>query len=216
MSELSALFARVSRMHQHLCPRQVLGVRMGVRAGLEFGIQLPQADKRLIALVETDGCTADGIGVATGCWVGRRTMFIFDFGKVAATFVDRRTGRSIRILPQREARSRTTAYAPMIEDLWERQLAAYQVMPDEELLSVEPVRLAVDLTKLISEPGKRATCDVCLEEINNGREIVLDGRTVCRSCAGEAYFCRPDCSTHAPRSATARAVELPILAGRRP
>ncbi|HLC02497.1 MAG TPA: FmdE family protein [Anaerolineales bacterium] len=188
MSDLNLLYTEVSHMHDHLCPRQVLGVRMGVRAGTELGIDLPQADKRLIALVETDGCTADGIGVATGCWVGRRTMFIVDYGKVAVTFVDGESGRSIRILPHPAARSNTIDYAPRIQDPWQRQLVAYQVMPDDELLAVQQVRLTLDFSALISEPAKRSICYSCAEEINNGREVMLDGRTLCRYCAGEAYF----------------------------
>lgn len=201
-------------MHQHLCPRQVLGVRMGVRAGLELGLDLPQADKRLIALVETDGCTADGIGVATGCWVGRRTMFVIDYGKVAATFVDSQSGRSIRILPHPAARSHTMVYAPAVCDPWERQLAAYQVMPDNELLRVESVRLTLDLAGLISEPGKRATCQVCGEGINNGREVVRDGQAVCRSCAGESYFTPVDTPANAAQ-ATPTDQARPALVGAR-
>lgn len=202
LHDLRQLFGRVSQMHQHLCPRQVLGVRIGVRAGRELGIELPQSDKRLIAIVETDGCSADGIGVATGCWVGRRTMFVVDYGKVAATFVDRQSGKAIRILPHPSARSRTVEYAPEIQDPWERQLAAYQVMPDDELLAVEPVRLTLDLPALISEPGKRATCVACGEEINNGREVVLDGHTLCRPCAGETYYTHLDIPAHQPHVAT--------------
>jgi formylmethanofuran dehydrogenase subunit E len=215
MTELGFLFARVSQMHQHLCPRQVLGVRMGVRAGLELGIDLPQADKNLIAFVETEGCTADGIGVATGCWVGRRTMFIVDYGKVAATFVDRRYERAIRIVPHPAARSRTIEYAPDVQDPWERQLAAYQVMPDDELLTVRPVRLTLDLAALISDPGKRSTCDACGEEINNGREVALDGRVLCRACAGEAYFVSLEVPHHTAQARTGNTNRTPLAAARR-
>src|SRR5688572_19018238 len=74
--------------HTRLCPRQVLGLRMGLLAGQLLRLELPRTDKRLIAIVETDGCTTDGIMAATGCSVGRRTMFIRDWGKVAATFID--------------------------------------------------------------------------------------------------------------------------------
>ncbi len=215
MADLSLLFDRVSRMHQHLCPRQVLGVRMGVRAGLELGFELPQTDKHLIAFVETEGCTADGIGVATGCWVGRRTMFIVDYGKVAATFVDSRSGRAIRTVPHPAARSRTVEYAPEIMDPWERQLAAYQVMPDDELLTVEPVRLTLDLAALISDPGKRSTCDACVEEINNGREVAVDGRVLCRACAGEAYFVSLEVPHPTARFETGHASRKPLAATRR-
>ena len=59
-----ALMQSVAALHRHLCPRQVLGLRMGLLAGDWLGIELPQAGKRLIAIVETDGCFADGVAVA--------------------------------------------------------------------------------------------------------------------------------------------------------
>ena len=42
MPPLEELLEMSSARHQHLCPRQVLGVRMGVRAGVELGLELRQ------------------------------------------------------------------------------------------------------------------------------------------------------------------------------
>jgi formylmethanofuran dehydrogenase subunit E len=89
MRDLQDLFkASAERHHDHLCPRQVLGVRMGIYAAELLALDLPQNDKRLFTFVETDGCLIDGLAVATGCWVGNRTMRVIDYGKSAATFVD--------------------------------------------------------------------------------------------------------------------------------
>ncbi|HZY41747.1 MAG TPA: FmdE family protein, partial [Anaerolineae bacterium] len=74
MPTLKELLQQSAAMHQHLCPRQVLGARLGLLAGFELGLTVPQSDKRLLAIVETDGCFADGIAVATGCTVGHRTL----------------------------------------------------------------------------------------------------------------------------------------------
>ena len=100
MPTLKELLDQTTAMHRHLCPRQVLGVRMGLYAGELLGLALPQSDKRLYTIMETDGCAADGVAVAVDCWVGRRTMRIEDFGKVAATFVDTQTGVTLRIVPR--------------------------------------------------------------------------------------------------------------------
>ena len=86
MTPLTELLKESAALHRHLCPRQVLGVRMGLLAAEVMGLDLPQTDKRLLTIIETDGCAADGISVATGCWVGRRTLRVEDYGKVAATF----------------------------------------------------------------------------------------------------------------------------------
>jgi formylmethanofuran dehydrogenase subunit E len=193
MSTLEVLLTISAAQHSHLCPRQVLGVRMGMYAGRVLGLELPQADKRLFTFMETDGCAADGVAAATGCRVGRRTMYLIDFGKVAATFVDTVSKQAFRIHPHPDCRTVAARYAPSQADRWHSQLCAYQIMPDEELLVIEPVHLTVSLEALISQPGLRVVCQQCGEEIINGREVVQDGVLLCCACAGQRYYrvCHP-------------------------
>lgn len=188
MPALSEFLQTSAAHHKHLCPRQVLGVRMGMRAAVELGLDLPQSNKRLYTFVETDGCLVDGVSAATGCAVGRRTLQIRDFGKVAATFVDTATGAAIRIFPHPDARQTALLYAPGERDRWHAQLAGYQIMPDEALLVVQPVELSVSMAAIISRPGVRTVCEQCGEEIINEREIVCGGITLCRACAGDSYY----------------------------
>lgn len=187
-SELTGLLTASAALHHHLCPRQVLGVRMGLLAGKLLDLDVPRTDKRLLTIVETDGCAADGVAVATGCWVGRRTLRIEDYGKVAATFVDCETGRAVRIVPAADARALAQRYAPEAIGRWESQLIGYQRMPNELLLTARSVELVVPAATLVSAPGLRATCQQCGEEVINGREIECDGRVLCRACAGESYY----------------------------
>ena len=177
-----------SARHQRLCPRQVLGVRMGMYAAEVLKLDLPQRDKRLFTFIETDGCMLDGVSVATGCWVGRRTMQVLDFGKMAATFIDKHTDQAVRMIPHSEARQTVTRYAPRAEDHWHTYLEAYLVMPVDKLLEVQPVRLNVSMRAIISHEDARAHCNQCGEEIFNEREVLLGQLVLCRSCAGEAYF----------------------------
>lgn len=87
---------RASAIHHHrTCPRQVLGARVGMLAASLLDLDLPQSGKQLLAITETDGCFVDGVSAATGCYVGRRTLRVEDFGKAAATFVDTRLERAI-------------------------------------------------------------------------------------------------------------------------
>ncbi|MCC6175174.1 MAG: formylmethanofuran dehydrogenase, partial [Chloroflexi bacterium] len=44
---------RLLPLHARLCPRQILGARIGLYAGELLGLDLPQTDKRLLAIVET-------------------------------------------------------------------------------------------------------------------------------------------------------------------
>ncbi|MEO8287368.1 MAG: FmdE family protein [Chloroflexota bacterium] len=189
MPDIEELLALTSALHDHLCPRQVLGVRTGLLAARLFALDLPQADKRIFAFVETDGCYSDGLSVATGCWHGRRTLRLVDYGKVAATLVDTHTNDAFRITPQPAARDLACMQAHDAPDRWHAQLAAYQVMPDRDLLRAERVVLNVSMQAVISRPGLRVVCSVCGEEIMNEREVSHDGQLLCRHCAGvEPYY----------------------------
>ena len=180
------------RLHDHICPRQILGLRMGELAGQLLGIPLPQCgrDKRLLALVETDGCFADGVMVATGCSLGHRTLRLMDQGKVAATFVDTSGDLSVglRIWPQPTARALAQALCPDLSSRWHAQLEAYQRLPDDILLACAQVALRISVRQLLSRPHVRVNCQQCGEEIINEREVRVGGRTLCRHCAGEAYY----------------------------
>lgn len=178
---------RASQGHRRLCPRQVLGVRIGLYAGALLGLSLPQQDKRLYAFVETDGCAVDGVAAATGCTVGRRTMHILDFGKVAVTFVDTLTGEAVRIRPQPLARARARAWAPPSLDDWHAMRDGYRELPADEILQARPVQLPFSMAALIGRPGLHVPCDACGEEIMNGREVTSDGTVLCRDCSGEPY-----------------------------
>ena len=188
MPTLKDLLEISAAQHRHLCPRQVLGVRMGMYAAEYFGLDLPQRDKRLYTFIETDGCALDGVSVATGCWVGRRTMQVLDFGKMAATFVDTHTGQAVRIIPHLEVRQAVSRYVPQAKDHWHTYLEAYQVMPLDELLVAQPVFLTVSMRAIISHEDARVLCDRCGEEIFNEREVHLENQVLCRACAGQSYF----------------------------
>jgi len=180
---------RASAAHHHrLCPLQVLGARIGLLAGRLLDLDLPRRDKRLLAILETDGCFVDGVVAATGCAPGRRTLRIEDYGKVAATFVDVETGEAFRIRPHPLARQRAQLAVPHAASRWEAQLFGYRQMDDSLLLESQSVELDVSLSRWISRPGARVGCHGCGEEIINERELFRDGVVLCRACVGEAYY----------------------------
>ena len=205
MESLGELLTRSASRHHNLCPRQVLGVRMGMLAGKILKLDLPQQDKRLFTFVECDGCGMGGIAIATGCFVERRTMRLLDFGKLAATFVDTQTGQVIRIRPDPQARSRAEKLLPDLPSRWHSQLEGYQILSDEELFIVEPVQLTVSLQKIISQPDMRVICANCGEEISNERHLLRNGQVYCRACTGESYYANLNAS---PKS---RLTPIPVV-----
>ena len=191
MMTMDELLQASAALHNHLCPRQVLGVRMGLLVAELLGLPLPQTDKRLLTIIETDGCFADGIATATGCWVGHRTLRIVDYGKVAATFVDSETGRAFRVAPRSDSRERAPLYADGARGHYQTYLFGYQRMPFAQLFAWQEVSLVDDVRAIISHPKARAICARCTEEIVNEREVIQDGRVLCRACADGAYYQEP-------------------------
>jgi formylmethanofuran dehydrogenase subunit E len=189
--EISAYLAQSSSRHSHLCPRQVLGVRMGLLARHLLGFDGHPAKKRLLVIAETDGCLVDGIEAVTGASAGHRTLRVEDLGKVAAVFTDIVTNRSLRLAPRLDVRQRTLAYAPDEPRHYFAQLCAYQIMPDDELLSAQEVILTPSASVLVSRPGVRVDCACCGEEVINEREIYRDGQPLCRTCAGQGVYYLP-------------------------
>jgi formylmethanofuran dehydrogenase subunit E len=59
---------------------------------------------------------------------------------------------------------------------------------EAELFTIQEVVLDPSLAAIISRPGLRAKCSHCGEEINNERQVCVDGKTLCRTCAGERYY----------------------------
>lgn len=183
----SALDATTAR-HGRLCPRQVLGVRIGAAGAAALNLEVPRTDRRLLVLVETDGCFADAVEVITGCSLGHHTLRLEDVGKIAATFVDVPTGRAIRVAPRAGIRELAAEYAPHQPRRYYQQLDGYQAIADEDLLTINEVEVSFDLEALLGRPGVRTNCSVCHEEIVNGREQLVKGLPLCQPCAGNSYY----------------------------
>jgi formylmethanofuran dehydrogenase subunit E len=188
MMDLNALLEISARDHSHLCPRQILGVRLGLLGMHTLGFEQPPAKKRLLVITESDGCFADGLSAVTGCTVGHRTLRVEDYGKTAAVFVDTITGQTVRVAPALDIRQKAYAYAPDESRHYFAQMRAYQIMPDQEMFTLREVTLAVPIAAIVSRPGVRVNCDACGEEIINEREIKACGLTLCQACARGAYY----------------------------
>jgi formylmethanofuran dehydrogenase subunit E len=187
-SDLSELLKQSSARHDHLCPRQVLGVRMGLAGLAAIGVEAPMAHKDALVFIETDGCFADGIEVATGATVGHRTLRVMDYGKTGAVFANTRTGQTIRLAPQLDIRERAHLFSPDVKNKYYAQLKGYRIMPDPELFTFKEVRLEPALEVILSRPGLRTKCDRCGEEIINARQLTVGAETLCVACAQMGYY----------------------------
>lgn len=192
METLDELLERAEHSHGHMCAGQVLGVRMALLGCRAVGIEEPRGSDRkaLLVFVEIDRCAADAINTVTGCRLGKRTLKFYDYGKLAATFLNTRTNEAVRIVALDEARDAADRCFPEIASKYDRQLHAYKQLADEDLFKIEPVAVNVASQDQPGRPVSRVGCDQCGEGINDRREIIREGRTLCRACAGDAYYTR--------------------------
>jgi len=111
------------RFHGHACP----GLAMGYRAtelGMEaLGIPISRAaDEEIVCVAENDACGLDCVQCMISCTIGKANLILRPSGKMAYSFFDRRTGKSVRVLfkqrdwsKDREASVRTILTAPANE-----------------------------------------------------------------------------------------------------
>jgi formylmethanofuran dehydrogenase subunit E len=174
--------------HGHLCAGQVLGVRLAMLGLRELGITDPIAErKRIVTYVEIDRCMTDAIGLVANCRLGKRALKFRDWGKVAATFVDLQTGRAIRIAARESSKEiARNMFHEMTKDAGQQK--AYAELSEEVLFDKKWVKVEVKAHDLPGYKGPRVVCAECGEGINFAREVLQDGRTLCRACAGDTYY----------------------------
>jgi len=177
--------------HGHLCPGQVVGVRMAMLGCRLIGLDEPKSRdqiKKLLVYVELDRCTADAVAHVTGVKLGRRSLKFVDYGIMAATFLNLETGDSYRVLSTEEARELAQVYAPEFEHKSDRQIAAYQRMPDNVLFRVQKVHVKIDEYDLPGPTRRKVACSRCGQIIRDAREMILGGKPVCKPCTDDSYF----------------------------
>jgi formylmethanofuran dehydrogenase subunit E len=197
MLSLDEYLREAEQAHGHLCAGQVLGVRLAMLGLEQLGIKDPRGNredrKRLVTFVEIDRCATDAIAVVTGCRLGKRALKFRDWGKMAATFVDLgikdvSTGKAIRIAAKESSKALARSMHPEIESKNQQQMLAYREMPVDDLFTKQWVKVELPAEEFPGYKGERIVCAECGEGINFRREVVRDGRVLCRACAGERYY----------------------------
>jgi formylmethanofuran dehydrogenase subunit E len=195
MEPLDQLLTKAETAHGHMCAGQILGVRMSLLGLNRLDIADPRGTdcKRIVAYVEIDRCATDAIGMVTGCRLGKRTLKFRDWGKMAATFFDLKTGRGLRVVALENSRELAQELYPHLESKSVQQMTAYRALPDDQLFREQWVKVSVDPSELPGFKGERFLCPSCGEGVNFGRWIESDGLRLCISCARpEARYWTPD------------------------
>jgi formylmethanofuran dehydrogenase subunit E len=191
MKKFETLLKGSAKAHGHLCPGQVVGVRMAMLGcrliDLDEPSKLPEI-KKIIVYVEMDRCATDAISFVTGTRLGRRSLKFVDNGIMAATFVNLESKKAFRIASTEESRNLASKYAPDILDKREQQLEAYKKMDIEDLFTIEEVFVDVPASDMPGPTRFKAVCDKCGTMVRDKREVLKNSQILCRSCAFGAYY----------------------------
>jgi formylmethanofuran dehydrogenase subunit E len=155
---------------------QALGVRLALK-GLELiGTTNP---REIIVFVENDRCIADAIQIVTGTRLGRRSVKLVNYGKMAASFLSTETGTAYRV---------SVRSVPPGPHQGKEAIHRILYVPDAELLAWRKVRLALGPEDLPGPPRRTVDCVRCGEKVFDGRDVPGDEGPLCVACAHGSYY----------------------------
>nr|WP_319373501.1 FmdE family protein [uncultured Methanobacterium sp.] len=200
MSNYETLIERAQSLHGEICPGVIMGTRMSMVAMEKLGMDPLEPNDDLMVSVEVDRCVPDAIQAITGCTVGRRTLKCLDYGKFVTTFIDVKTGKTIRISARddklKDVPGLWTWFENIAELAREKNMAKIMEekksaigklsgMSDDDLLLIEEFDGEVPLIPGL--PKDIVVCSICGEHVMDGKQLQDNGEIICRSCENRSH-----------------------------
>jgi len=187
-------FRRCIDFHGHICPGLATGYR-AAKAGFSWLKENRADDEEVVAIVETDSCSADAIQVITGCTFGKGNFLYKDYGKQVFTLLSRKSGHGVRVALKSGAITYSDRHRTLIERmggdelseeerkrLWELQRQkAREVLGIglEDLFTMKSVSMPMP-PKARIEPSR--PCSRCGEPTMVSRLRECNGEYICKDC----------------------------------
>lgn len=187
-------FKRCEAFHGHVCPGLALGYR-SARLALERLEAARAADEELVAIMETDACSADAVQALTGCTLGKGNLLIRDYGKMALTLFSRQSGRGVRValkagtfqldaehqelLGKLSRGDASDAERARFQDLHHQRICDVLEARAEDLFTITTVEAPVP-PKAEIQPSRN--CARCGEPTMPAKMETVAGDRVCRGC----------------------------------
>ncbi|MEE4359354.1 MAG: FmdE family protein [Desulfococcaceae bacterium] len=187
-------FKKCENFHGHVCPGLAMGFR-AAKAAMDYLKEKRSEDEEVVAIVETDACSADAVQVLTGCTFGKGNFIYRDYGKMALTLLSRNSGKGVRVSlkpgafqPDEEHRSliqkviRNEADETerrRFQELHLRRTCDLLESPLENLFYIAETR-----TELPAKARIEASehCARCGEPTMPAKMETLAGQKICRGC----------------------------------
>lgn len=191
--ELNACLEEAKAFHGDVCAGIVLGTRLALLGLDAIGIHDPKGKDRkdLMVYVETDRCATDAILSVTGCHPGKRSMKILDYGKMAATFINLKTGKAVRVVVRSKGQPGDMKTREVMDREPPVDLEQYVITPADQLFTLQDVSVHLKPEDMPGKPLQISVCSVCGEQIMDKREIVREGQILCKPCLEGATYYRP-------------------------
>lgn len=186
--DLNKCLEEAKAFHGDACGGIQMGTRMAIRGMKEIEILDPKGEdkKDLMVFIEIDRCPTDAILAVTGCHPGKRTMKILDHGKMAATFINLKTNKAVRV-SAKNRQGDTIKNREMIEN--DPMTDDFAKLTDDELFTVTEVSVHLNPEDMPGRPVRSVPCASCGERVLDMKDMEINGKYFCRSCAkNKSYY----------------------------
>jgi len=188
-------FKQCESFHGHVCPGLSIGYR-AAKAGMSWLAEKRSEDEEIVAIVETDACSADAVQVLTGCTFGKGNFIFRDYGKMALTLLSRNTGRGVRICLKPGAFKPNDEHSALLQKIMkgettEAESERFQTLHFQKTCEVleTPIDQLFVITEAASEIPPRARmepsalCARCKEPTMPAKMVTVGAEMICRGCA---------------------------------
>ncbi|MHA1796856.1 MAG: FmdE family protein [Candidatus Helarchaeota archaeon] len=183
------------KFHGHSCPGILSGLLMSIYVLENFNINR-SIDEELVTISEGTSCMVDGFQAILGTTLGKGNLFIKDYGKNAASFLNRNTGEGIRIsfnYQKMQNILKLKDIKPQLSNLTMEERITYlkkiyfKLLEHSlnEILKIQPIKMEFPEEARIY---KTITCESCGEGVMETRIREKNGKKLCISCAEGKYW----------------------------
>lgn len=154
--------------HGHECPGLAIGFRASIEAMRILDIKR-DVDEELYCITENDACGVDAVQVLTGCTLGKGNLIYRPVGKMAFSFYERKSGKSIRLMLK-----------PMSQEMDRPQRQAFIL--NEPLDSIFKVSDTFYELPEKAKIFKNEICENCGETTAEHKIRLQEGKKLCLDC----------------------------------